>query len=159
MELFDKERMLLQTAVNNAFKDVKCPGDDNVLSPDCMDTTDIEDFIRDSIWKTDWRQIPAEVIDYNYESLSFFSPDAYRFYLPAYLVRSLDTFITADINVLDFTVYDLVPNKTLLKRFNLRKQALSNQQKLVIVELLEFVKKWSDKHLSSFADEGIQGYW
>lgn len=47
--------------------------------------------------RTDWRTVPAEMLDANYTALSFFSEAGLRFFLPAYLVADLnDQLLTAD---------------------------------------------------------------
>ena len=163
MEDFEKEKLSLKRVLEDAFKNIVFPGDDKLLAPDSFDDNDIVDFKQDTFWKTDWRLIPEEVIDLNHQSLPFFSPEAYRFYLPAYLRRAIDTLFVADINVLEFTLYNLVPDKTssrILKRFERRKQALDDRQKQVVIRFLEFVKKWCDDDtLSRVADEGLKEYW
>ena len=159
---FVDEMHLLKLAVKDAFQTVEFPGDANILSPDCVgepdcvDETDIEDFKCDSDWKTDWQKIPKEVIEYNYQSLAFFSPAAFQFYLPAYLLQAIDAL---DSNVLEFTVYELVPSEAFVKRFELRRNALNDRQQKVVVRFLEFVRKWCDGGLARVADDGLNRYW
>jgi hypothetical protein len=40
--------------------------------------------------KSDWRTLDAAFLDQDREALSFFSDEAFRFYLPAYLLADLD---------------------------------------------------------------------
>jgi hypothetical protein len=77
--------------IEQAFADVEYPGDD-----DLTDTTVGEEpvaLIRDFRGKTDWQQLDATFLDQAPEgygnALCFFSANAFRFYLPAYLIADI----------------------------------------------------------------------
>ena len=82
----------LKQQIAEAFAGVAYPGDDNLRNSD----EGIEPFLLEEAFKgqEDWTRIPPDFIDQapdGYASaLSFFSPEALRFYLPAYLLADLD---------------------------------------------------------------------
>jgi hypothetical protein len=162
LESLNDERLTLKDAVICAFQDVKYPGDEMVLSPDCVDDSDVLQF-KGANWNTDWRQVPAGVIDYHYESLAFFSPEAHQFYLPAYICRALDTAFQAGSNVLEFTVYDLLPCETspnLVRHFLLCKMRLSQEQRAVVKRFLDFVRdRCEEPLLSEMAARASEEFW
>ena len=91
--------------IKGAFTDVPHPGDDLMLHPQCMDDNDVEEFYGG----IHWHDVPGEIIERNNASLCFFSPEAYRFYLPAYLIWVLNNFATSNSFTLDSTIYSLAP--------------------------------------------------
>ena len=81
-----------------AFRDVHCPGEDRLTDsrgdePDAL----IEDFRG----RTDWTALDPEFLNQAPagwgSALSFFSAEALRFYLPAYLIADIEgTLVTCD---------------------------------------------------------------
>ncbi len=79
---------LLQELINQireAFDAVPQPSDEELLHPDCMDDCDILQFYGG----VRWQDMSDEMIVYNYAALTAFSPKAFRYYLPAYLLWTL----------------------------------------------------------------------
>ena len=82
----------LKQQITAAFAGTAYPGDENLRNSDEGE----EPYLLEAEFKglDDWTRIPAEFIDQapdGYASaLSFFSPEALRFYLPAYLIADLD---------------------------------------------------------------------
>ena len=81
----------LAQKIYSAFEAVACPGDDNLT-----DSTYGEEpaaLVKAFRGKTDWRALDSDFLDKAPDgwgsALSFFSPDAYCFYLPAYLIADL----------------------------------------------------------------------
>lgn len=77
--------------IENAFAGVKYPGDD-----DLTDSTYGEEpaaLVEQFRGKTDWRELDAEFLDQAPDgwssALSFFSANALRFYLPAYMIADI----------------------------------------------------------------------
>lgn len=77
--------------IEQAFADVAYPGDD-----DLTDSTYGEEpaaLVRDFRGKTDWRRLDATFLDQAPEgwgtAVSFFSANALRFYLPAYMIADI----------------------------------------------------------------------
>jgi hypothetical protein len=82
----------LKDQIAAAFADVEYPGDANLRNSD----EGTEPFLLETEFKEkrDWASLPAAFIDQAPDgfasALSFFSPEAFRFYLPAYLIADLD---------------------------------------------------------------------
>jgi len=93
--------------------------------------------------------------------LCFLSPEAYPFFLPAYMIYGLED--PPDSNVLMFTVLDLIapaPSDPGLKEYFLSQIAkLTREQKKAITSFLEYVKEQHEDYLLDEADEALQSYW
>jgi hypothetical protein len=55
-----------------------------------------------------WWEISTEVLRANYDALPLLTPQAYHYYLPAYLLAALENLKPHD-SILEFTVYSLSP--------------------------------------------------
>jgi hypothetical protein len=82
----------LKAQIQQAFAQAKYPGDDCLRRSDQSD----EPFLLEEEFRgrTDWRTMDARFIDQAPDgfgsALSFFSREAFRFYLPAYLIADID---------------------------------------------------------------------
>lgn len=82
----------LKQHIRTAFASVEYPGDTNLRNSNEGD----EPFLLEAEFKgkDDWNTLTAEFIDLAPDgfasALSFFSADAFRFYLPAYLIADVD---------------------------------------------------------------------
>jgi hypothetical protein len=131
----------LKRIIGDAFGEITHPGDDQLLASDCFDVGEVENF-RQSNVPTKWQQLAPSVIDYNYGSLPFLSPSAYRFFLPAYLIRALDTFRDATNNVIEFVIYALTApdDPILLKHFLTQQSLLNSTQRKAIHQFLKTIE-------------------
>jgi hypothetical protein len=81
----------VQALIRAAFADTPYPGDDSLVRSTGDEPDEVVELFRG---RTDWRALDAEFVDRagaaSPSALSFFSPGAFRFYLPAYLVADLD---------------------------------------------------------------------
>ena len=82
----------LKRQIETAFAEVAYPGDANLRNSD----EGTEPFLLETefMGKRDWASLPAAFLDQAPDgfasALSFFSNEAFRFYLPAYLLADLD---------------------------------------------------------------------
>lgn len=85
-----KAKKQIKQTIENAFVDTNYPGDGNLTTHkpgfDCDDC----DEIRADFKGRRWQEVPLVVIQWHYDEISLFSPEGYRYYLPAYLLASLD---------------------------------------------------------------------
>ena len=79
----------LRDAVRRAFWDVPYPGDDRLLADDCNSPDEVEK-LQSQDWNSHWTNVPDRVIEWHANRLAFLSPEAYRFYLPAFIIYSLE---------------------------------------------------------------------
>lgn len=83
---------LLKERISHAFDDVPFPGDAFLRGSNEGE----EPFLLEKEFKgrTDWRNLDAEFLDGapdgHASALSFFSDEAFRFYLPAYLIADIE---------------------------------------------------------------------
>lgn len=97
----DKSSVIAQ--ISEAFSQRPYPGDDRII--DNYENLDSINVLR-QFKGVRWQDVPARVIDYNYGSLPSFTTEAFCYYLPAYLVHSLQA-IDSDSNVPLFTLHSL----------------------------------------------------
>lgn len=125
--------------IEAAFAQVEHPGDQSLLHSQCMDDhdIDIEDFYGD----IHWRDVPDDIIERNNASLRFFSPEAFRFYLPAFLTWVLRNFAATDSFTVDSTIYSLDPGDDDLGDFAKSKYSLlDHRQRTAVANLLNYLK-------------------
>jgi hypothetical protein len=89
--------------IRAAFHDRPYPGDDNLVDVDDLEGIDIR---RDFKGRR-WEEVPPGVIERNHDSLPLFTTEAFCYYLPAYLVYSLET-ADPTSNVPFFTLLSLM---------------------------------------------------
>jgi len=104
MVALKQEISSLKIKIIDAFSDVEFPGNDKILHMQSHDDSEILDFCG----LVDWQSIPDGIIERNNDSLAFFSPEAYQFYIPRFIIYVLDNYDSAEI-VVDNTIYSLAP--------------------------------------------------
>lgn len=158
----ERERRAMKAAVASAFKGVRYPGDEALLATDCLDDGHVEDF-RCGLSNTDWRDVSPETIDRNHDGLLAFSPSAFRFFLPAYLSHALDAFYDDSSCVLPSLLYTLNPQiepSCRAHRLRLEISLLTQRQRRVVREFLEFVAEYSDdEYTQQDAQLALNAYW
>lgn len=146
-----------RSRILTAFGKTSYPGDGHLLHELSTAAEEVEEFRG----LTNWKAIPAEVLTRNNGSLAFFSPEAFRFYLPAYMLHALDHFAEGEAEV-DNTIYCLEPPAgDLLDYWRSRVEALDRAQREAVVAFLEAVSALdheSDRLLRGNAEAGLR-YW
>lgn len=79
----------LAEKIRAAFADVPPPAEDNI-SPFADEESN---QLVGAITGKDWRTLPAEFIEERHSQLVLLTPEAFRYYLPAYLLRGLEMFL------------------------------------------------------------------
>lgn len=154
--MIDETRNGVMLAIKPAFAETPHPTDEGLLHPQCTDDGDIRDFYG----RTTWLSVPDEIIDRNNASLCFFSPEAYRFYLPAYLLWVLRTLDSSDSFTVDSTIYRLAPGTGDLRQFSLSKYAiLDAAQRKVVVDFLEYLAEHGRGKVDQEALHKAMNYW
>lgn len=98
------------------------------------------DALRDNFCEQKWWLVKDCLVDNNYDKLPLFTSVAYHYYLPAFLLRSLDNF-NDDSLVLQFVIYSLGPpgataNDRIVRE---RLSFFSPEQCSIIINFLESV--------------------
>lgn len=159
-----REARLLKKLIERAFADVRRPGDAALLHPSHSEAhVEIAHFLGQP-WNRDWRHVPRQVIQENYSSLLFFSAQAFRFYLPAYMSLALGEQLDgAASKVLPFTLYSLNPESDdsgFLRHFLSQVEGFTQQQEEAVRSFLEAIRDHQDDEiLRREADQALQRYW
>lgn len=141
------ERTQLIAEIERAFAARPLPARTTDCDPDCPECNAITaDF-----YGRQWEEIDDAKIAAN-RSMSFFTPNAFRYFLPAYLRYSLKHF-NLDSDVCEFTVYGLTPSmgsEDAAKTAWLREQLIcfDRKQAEIVVRFLMLVSQ--DEELSGF---------
>lgn len=107
MTNISKDRLeALKQRVVRAFADVPYPK--GPIAPhECDECHGVEkDFMNQ-----DWKTIDPSIVEENFGKLPLFSPEAFHFFLPAYLVYALENPAHERGEVAEFTTYALTPGK------------------------------------------------
>lgn len=162
----------LKDQICAAFADVEYPGDQRLRGSDEGD----EPFRveRDFQGKRDWRSLDAKFIDHSPDglgsALSFFSHEAFRFYLPAYMLADVDGRLDKVNPVFQLT--HGVDDNTRRERINSlryggrvwfehaseRFDAFTREEAAAVVAYLTFKRDPEDFYCASI-DEAIKNYW
>ena len=100
-----KERLEALKQIIKAFETVPAPN--KITEHDCDECRSVDKTFTGKNFET----IEPEIIDGNYDIIPLFSPEAFRYFLPAYLFYSLDNFSADDRTTTEFTIYALSPTK------------------------------------------------
>lgn len=119
------------------------------------------DGVRDDFSGVEWWNADNSMIDENYDDLPLFTPEAFHYYLPAFLIRLLDSF-DPDNEVLQFSVYGLSPTKTPVDdpRYRARLNLFTPEQISAVASFLEQVEK-DERFYNYYADveRGLRKFW
>ena len=147
----------LRAVIMDAFSSTPHPGMQNTTEHSCGEC----DELRNTFGPMEWEAIPQDIIDDNFGQLSLFTPEAYRYFLPAYLLRCLDNF-DPDNMVCEFVIYSLTPdnNENGKQWAAERHDLLDQKQKDAMVAFLKHVlaaESFKDFHTE--AADGLRRCW
>jgi hypothetical protein len=128
----------LAEAITTAFADVPKPLGLRAIAPHVCDECN---ELANDFSPYDFRSLPASLVEAQFSSLPLLSSEALHHYLPAYMLHSL--VCAPDSNVLDFTVFHLVPSEKSMTEspayFRERFAAFSQDQRAAIAAFLTHV--------------------
>lgn len=156
--MFWMDKQNLRTQIIDAFSSVPRPCAGAVTGHQCEECFEL----RDTFSPLNWETVPPEVIHDNSAQLSLFTHEAYRYFLPAYLLSCLDNFAPDNL-VCEFVIYSLTPDngdENQKQWIADRHGLLDRKQKGAIAAFLEQVlatESFKDFH-AEVAD-GLQRYW
>jgi hypothetical protein len=141
--------------IERAFAGLRPPGDERLLHPQCMDDGDIVDFYH----APDWRHLNDDAIVSNYAAPSFFSAEAFQYYMPAFMIWSLnhdDTIEYAAESTL--RAFDPTAGDAELQAFQVSKYALfTDPQRKAVIRFLQAFSAHPD--LGEIAMDALTNYW
>jgi len=141
--------------IETAFSGLSPPGDARLLHPQCMDDGDIVDFYG----VLDRRRLSDDTIINNYAAPSFFSAEAFRYYMPAFMIWSLNHYDTIEYAP-ESTIraFDPTSSGPGLYDFQVSKFALFTEpQRVAIIRFLQALSP--DPDLGPIAREALTNYW
>lgn len=151
----ETDRAQLVQQIEDAFSDVEYPGDERIVI-----TTEYFDNLKvllDFKGKH-WKEITTEMILQHRFDLSRFTPEAFRFYLPAYLISSLIAEDRGEIII--HVVWNLDPQEeqgNFRDEFLARVEGLSSKQKTAIKAFINFFVERQTHLLPD--DKRMQQFW
>lgn len=92
----------VKTKIANAFAEAPYPGDGNLVSghdPECRE-------IARAFAGKRWSEVGAEMVGAYSQALPLFTPEAFRYYLGAYMMAAIDA---SEEAAKDFVVFNLIP--------------------------------------------------
>lgn len=158
MSDFERAKNLI-TRIEEAFEDVSYPGDDNIVA----NTIDPEgQWIKNDLQETHWKDLlqDRDKLFRHYPSILFFTPLAFKFFLPAYLIMAID-FDESDmvgetlINTLAPKPHGLKSAQDLIEDV----EVLTLNQKMVSKQFLQFIR---DEYLPDSDDipaQALNVFW
>jgi hypothetical protein len=141
----DSERALkIKEQVKSAFAEVPYPGDSNIVQGSSLEAKEIESFLKGKHWE----DITLESLRHNppmdpSACLSFMTREAFHYYLPAFLIITIDWKHEADV-IPEFTVRALcIPEIPESERewHESRVANFTAAQRKAIKSVLEYVKQ------------------
>lgn len=124
--------------IEMAWQDVAYPGDENIFTPHSYDDEDITEYFSGTTWKG---HSIAELRAHCGAISVFFTPVAYHYWLPAYLIAAIE-----DPEELDVCLISLVDSfrpetEAAMHYANTSEKLalLTNDQKLAVIATLEII--------------------
>ena len=151
---------ILIADIERAFDDTEPPPSFRVVDevPGDLEREEIADAFRERHWKT----LDTETLRYHAEAVFFFTPEAFRYYLPSYLLAVLKAYEETDV-LPDLLIAALTPppeDDKRLASFLARVEPLTIPQKRALAAFLEFMQQ---EHGEDFLREeprrAIEDYW
>lgn len=103
-----KQIETLKSKIKSAFSQTKQPAWDNIALHECEECLGVrKDFVN-----VNWQKASDELLEKNYDKLPLFSPDAFKYFLPAFLLYTLRNFDEDFSEVCEFTLYAITPGKS-----------------------------------------------
>jgi hypothetical protein len=83
--LSNKRAAAVAQEIKESFAGIPYPGDDRLVAGRTPEDDEVADFLRGR----GWQDLPLDWLARNHESMFFMTPEALRFYLPAFLIPSI----------------------------------------------------------------------
>jgi hypothetical protein len=156
MEISPTQLEELRQRILATFPKTDPPLPENITSHPCEECAGVTEDFRGVRW---WAANNT-LIDENFDDMPLFTPEAYHYYLPTFLLRALDTF-DPDNMVAQFCVYNLSPEKTADDTwYRLRLDQFTPDEVSVIGTFLEYIR--ADERFAEYHDDAeaaIRDFW
>jgi hypothetical protein len=98
----------LKNEIIKAFSETEQPAKDNIALHECEECRSV----RKDFANVKWQEASNKLLENNFGQIPLFSPQAFNYFLPAYLLYTLNNFDDEFSDVCGFTLYALTPDKT-----------------------------------------------
>jgi len=137
--------MTTRELIEAAFADVPYPGDDRIGDDmSCGECADIAEYFR----STTWREHSIHELQKQQSALSFFSPEALQYFLPAYMLASLGHWEEADMipwSILYRWLPEKVDETEVMRQYRIARQSIfSPTQRTAIAAYLREYEAYDD---------------
>jgi hypothetical protein len=138
----------LAKIIRKAFASSQYPGDNRLVYDNSGSHLECNQ-VADAFKGKHWADLPVDFLRRHADSMFFFTPEAYRFYLPAYLLAAVLSYRDADVipNNLVHTFIPPASEGPERERFESRTHGFDAQQRLATKMFLEFL---SSEHSQDF---------
>lgn len=156
----DPEKIRLRADIRETFSSIAYPGNDNIVPyPDGYEYNDVYKAFKSVNWQeVNWEWLKMHYSAPTGDALLFMTPEAYRYYLPAYLLITIDSYEECDV-LSDYIIYGLTAQryeKYTPEDFQERIAPLTDEAKSVIAKFLLYIyETYSNKD----ALTAYNGYW
>lgn len=123
--------------VTAAFNDVPRPDTNLITSHRCVECDEVRDDLADCTNDA----ISEELLKYHGSALPLLTAAALRYYLPAYLVYSINNLASA---VTEYLVFHLSPSKPTEPYYMERRKIFTNREKAAICAYLSFLEQQNE---------------
>ncbi len=148
------EVLRVKSDIEKAFADVTYPGDENLVHVQRPEDIDVAVHFKGIKWQ-DWKDKPTQVLaKVSSGDLFLLSKEAYRYYLPIYMIQALIDYENAGLFI-DEIPFSLAPSSDkpyINKHVSQRISLMTTAQLKAILAYLEFYKH---KHGSKFDTPSI----
>jgi hypothetical protein len=122
----------LRASIIRHFPLEPVPSQDEIVSHQCDECW----HIRNDFTAQPWKDVTRETIDHHTSALPLFTSLAHHYYLPAYLLRTLEPEGEMWGTVVDFIIYDLCPSTDHPDWWKSRFAVFTIEQKCVVASWL-----------------------
>ena len=148
------EESVLKRQIEEAFAAFSYPGDDNLVENDSIEYLEVAGRFKGRRW-LDWKDSPTDLLMKTVGDLSFFSPVAFCYYLPLYMLQGLLN--NTEYPFTGTVITCLAPSATFGTNQVSRRLGAMNRAQLAAV--LAFLKHIKEKQYADFVtyplDEAI----
>jgi len=151
----DEPREMLARLVEDAFAETPYPGDETIVGHHCEECCEIGvEFIG-----ADWRSVDPDFLRYYHAAPSLFSPEAFRYFFPAYVLCDLAGNSAFTSSGSFHLSYGVEPGHEAHERSLARWKIFSDRERCALIAYLELA--WDDG--KSFEAENLRialdSYW
>lgn len=148
----------VRNAIEAAFEDLPIPGAQTLIAPHRERDRAGEERIRSDLAGKSWQSLSADFLVARWASFCYLSPEAYRYYLPALLLRGLES-LAKQGDFAHSVVFSLAPSFHSLyyegkdERFQAELDAFTDEQHRAVAGFLGLVFEESERfrHLAAQA--------